>query len=135
MFSGVPLQTVRVARHAPAPYPLTFIGMPTMAGAAFRAQVRDRANGGTIRADLSTTTSASAEGVRLVSNTVDGNGVRTQVIHLQFAEATMEAMPTDAADPGADSRFVIDIEITPAGGTKSVTDLAPFICAAGSTNT
>ena len=52
-------------RFTPFVTPLTITGID-LSGAVFIAQVRDRKNGGTIRADLATVGSIATEGIKLV---------------------------------------------------------------------
>jgi hypothetical protein len=52
-------------RWTPFVRTLTFEGLD-FTGATFKLQVRDRKDGGQLRADLATVGSASAEGVRLI---------------------------------------------------------------------
>lgn len=95
-------------------------------GAQFRLEVRDRRNGGVLRAALDTVTTASAEGVRLVSvETIDG--IPVSKIHARINETTMEAMPLDPADPGADVSIWWGMHITPTGGLKFLAFDGPFI--------
>lgn len=95
-------------------------------GAQFRMEVRDRRNGGVLRAALDTVTSAAAQGVRLVSvETIDG--IPVSKIHARINETTMEAMPTDPADPGTDVSIWWGMHITPAGGLKFLAFDGPFI--------
>lgn len=96
---------------------LDFVGFD-FTGATFAMQVRDRPNGGALRADLSTVTTAAAEGVRLDSvTTVDG--ITTSRVAWRINKATMKAMPL-AADPEADNLIHYDLKISPAGETEYV---------------
>ncbi|KLE32462.1 hypothetical protein [Aurantiacibacter luteus] len=101
--------------------------------ATFAMQVRDSWNGGQIRADLSTVTTAAAEGVRFVGlDTV--NGLPVSEIGIRINETTMEAMSAEAAgiDPDADLSLVYDLHITRAG-LAEVFMRGAFIVQAGST--
>src|SRR3546814_7601005 len=71
-------------RWTPFAYSVAFIGYD-FTGATFKAQVRDRKDGGFVRADMTVT---------LASVTTD-EGVPTSTVDLEIPEATMEAM--DAA--------------------------------------
>ena len=105
-----------------------------LTGAAFAVEVRDRRDGGFVRATLGTVTT-EVQGVRLLGvATVDG--VVVSSIRMRISEATMEAM-TNAADAGllgSDGAAWWDMHITPAGGDKAVALAGPFIIKAGATN-
>jgi hypothetical protein len=102
-------------RYTPFLRTLTFQGID-LTGAVMSAQVRDRKDGGTVRADLDTVLSSSAEGIYLVSaGTVEG--VLTSVITIRINEATMEAFPF-GTEIGDDLDLWWDMHITPSGGTK-----------------
>lgn len=93
-------------------------------GATFRLEVRDRRNGGALRAGLDTVASAAAEGVRIVSvETADGIPVTT--LGIRINETTMEAMPE--GEPGEDVELAWGLHITPSGGTKFQAFDGPFI--------
>ena len=91
--------------------------------ADFLLEVRDRPNGGALRAQLSKVSTAAAEGVRIVSvETVDSLPVTK--LGIRINETTMEAMPE--AEPGEDVTLSWGMHITPAGGTKFLAFEGPF---------
>jgi hypothetical protein len=92
-------------------------------GAAFRLEVRDRRDGGQIRATLNEVGSPTTEGVYLSVATVDGVPVST--LSVRFNEATMEAMPA-APEPGDDAELYWGMHITPSGGVKFMAFDGPF---------
>ncbi len=104
-------------RFTPFVTPLTIAGID-LTGATFMAQVRDRKNGGTLRADLTTVGSIATEGIKLVSTTTLG-GVDYNLLSMRINEETMEAMP-DAPEIGGDLPLVWDMHVTPSGGVKQV---------------
>lgn len=129
-----------------------------LTGATFKMQVRDRRNGGTVRADLATVVSSSAEGVRLVSVTTstvaehveagrltaaeqaslglaDDDDLTISVIGYRINESTMEAMPDgdDGLEADADVPLTWDMHITPSGGLKFVAFAGDFTVKAGAT--
>ncbi len=107
--------------------------------ATFALQVRDRWDGGALRADLVTTVSASAEGVRLIyagtttitahiaagrlsevpAGYVTGDNLLLSQVGVRINETTMEAWPY-APEIGDDRDFYFDLHITPSGGVKDV---------------
>ena len=94
-----------------------------LTGAAFLLEVRDRRDGGALRATLTTQVSA-VEGVYLSSvETVEGVPVST--LQIRFDEATMEAMPLPT-EVGDDLTIVWGMHITPSGGTKFMAFDGPF---------
>lgn len=147
-------------RYVPFIRTMALVGYD-LTGAAFIMQVRDRKDGGTLRADLATVASASAEGVRLVyagSDTVAAHvtaGRLTNAIYeavnsatgakyaaadivavsqigIRINETTMEAMPL--GDPaGSNELLYWDIQITPLGSTKDVYAYGNFAVRAGVT--
>lgn len=87
-----------------------------LTGATFRLEVRDRADGGTLRAGLDTVATSASEGVRIVSvETVDGVPVTT--LGVRINETTMEAMPA-APEAGDDIELHWGMHITPSGELK-----------------
>jgi hypothetical protein len=117
-------------RQTPFVATLTFRGID-LTGAVMKAQVRDRKDGGTVRADLATVATANTEGLRLLSaGTVDG--VLTSVVYVRINEATMEAMPL-GAPAGADLALWWDMHITPSGGVKQKYLFGTFTVRAGVT--
>lgn len=103
-----------------------------LTGATFAMQVRDDWNGGAVRADLATETVAGTEGVRFAGvETVDG--VDTSTLEVVIAEATMEAMPLDAANPDGPLTLVYDLQITRTAGQPEVMMRGTFTVQEGST--
>lgn len=123
-------RNLEAARWAPFKHQVTFEGLD-FTGATFAMQVRDRKDGGVLRANLSTTATAGAEGIRFVSYSGDD----TQ-IEIVIAEVTMEAMATveSTGTIGDDGRAWYDLHITPSGGTKFVAMAGMFKIKAGATN-
>lgn len=96
-----------------------------LTGSVFRLEVRDRRDGGQLRAGLDTVATASAEGVRIAAvDVIDGKPATTLVA--RFNESTMEAMPL-AAEPGDDVTLVWGMHITPVGGLKFMAFDGSFI--------
>lgn len=117
-------------RWTPFVETIDFVGLD-LTGATMKMQVRDRKDGGFVRADLTTVPSNGTEGVSLVS-VVTTAGVPTSRLSIRINEPTMEAMSA-ATEPGEDAQIWWDIHITPAGGVKFVALEGPFIIMAGST--
>lgn len=95
-------------------------------GATFLMQVRllpDNPNSPLIT--LPTVSTASAEGVRIISVVA---GVTT--VGIRINETTMEAMPA-ATSLGDDATFFWDMHVTPAGGVKQRYLAGKFIVRAG----
>jgi hypothetical protein len=109
---------------------LAIIGVDLTA-ADFKLQVRDRKDGGFVRADLSTVTSGSAQGIRLIDVVTTG-GVPTSRLGIRINEITMEAMAV-ATEAGEDGAAWWDLHITPSAGDKFVAASGRFIILAGST--
>ena len=78
-------------------------------GAVCKLQIRDRKNGGVLRADL----------VPTVTVTIEEDLTPTSRIAWTVSEATMEAMPL-AAEVDPDVGLFLDLHITPSGGLKFV---------------
>lgn len=117
-------------RYTPFVATVTFSGID-LTDAVMAMEVRDRPDGGTVRAALATVTLANAQGVRLVSTgTVEG--VATSIVAIRINEATMEAMPT-APEIGDDLTLYWDMHITPDGGVKQVYLRGTFTIRAGVT--
>lgn len=91
-------------------------------GAVAKLQVRDRKNGGTVRADVVPTVSVTTE-----------EGVPTTRVSWAIDEATMEAMPLDSGDPDADVVLFHDLHLTPSGEAKFVPFAGTFTVRAGVT--
>ncbi len=102
-----------------------------LTGATFKLQVRDRKDGGAVRADLATIVVSSAEGVRLIG-VVTASGVTTSQIGFRINESTMESMPA-APELGDDVPLYWDMHITPSGGLKFVAFAGDFTVKAGVT--
>jgi hypothetical protein len=124
-------------------------------GGSFRMQVRDRRDGGATRADLSTVTSGSAEGVRLIyagTATVaahiaaarltqaqadqlglaSGTSLLLSQLGIRINETTMQAMPL-GTEVGDDKVLVHDLLLTPSGGDEDVYARGDFTVRAGVT--
>src|SRR3546814_11744256 len=95
-------------RWTPFAYSVAFIGYD-FTGATFKAQVRDRQDGGFVRADM-TVTPASV--------TTD-EGVPTRTVGLEIPEATMEAMAA-ATEAGDDAIIEWHLHIPQPGGVQFV---------------
>lgn len=121
---------IKAARWTPFKYPIVFEGID-LTGATYALQVRDRKDGGFVRATLGTVTTANTEGVRFVSFT-GGNST----VEIFISEATMEAMDiaADASSVGSDGQAFWDLHITPSGGVKFVALEGTFTVKAGATN-
>lgn len=92
--------------------------------AEFRLEVRDRRDGGDLRAALDTVATASAQGVRVVD--VDSSGaLPVTTLGIRINETVMEAMPA-APEPGDDVTLWWGMHITPDGGTKFLAFDGPF---------
>jgi hypothetical protein len=123
-----------------------------LTGATFALQVRDRKDGGALRADLATVMSSSAEGVLLIyggtatvsahitagriaavpEGMVEGDSLTLTLLGVRINESTMEAM-TPATEVGDDAPAWWDLHVTPSGGLKDVFLQGPFIIRAGVT--
>lgn len=137
-------------RYTPFLRALVFLGID-FTDAVFKLQVRDRKDGGAVRADLATVTSA-AEGVRLLygdtdtianhitagrleevpSGYVSGDSVELSQVTFRINESTMEAMPL-GTEAGDDLEIFWDLHVTPTGGVKEVYLEGPFTVRAGVT--
>src|SRR3546814_13639866 len=109
---------LRIRRHPRSTRTDTLFPYTTL----FRSQVRDRKDGGFVRADMTVT---------LASVTTD-EGVPTSTVDLEIPEATMEAMDA-ATEAGDDAKIWWDLHITPSGGVKFVALEGPFTVKAGVT--
>lgn len=146
-------------RFVPFIRTLAFLGYD-FTGATFAAQVRTRKDGGTLKADLGTVVTASAEGVRLIyggtalisahiaagrltsvpdaTNPATGvayvaaDSVTLSQLGIRINETTMEAMPY-GDDRGEDEVLYWDLHITPSGGTKDKYAGGTFTVRAGVT--
>lgn len=115
MFPTIRSAPLRGARSAALIETIVIDGLD-LTGATFRLEVRDRRDGGALRAALDTVVSLSAEGVRIVS--VDTSGtLPVTTLGIRINETTMEAMP-DAPEPGDDVSLWWGMHITPSGGVK-----------------
>lgn len=92
-------------------------------GADILLEVRDRADGGALRAHLIEVATSSAEGVTRVVTIEDGIPVTT--LGIRINESTMESMPT-ANEPGDDVELRWGMHITPSGGLKFMAFDGPF---------
>ncbi len=92
--------------------------------ATIRIEVRDRRDGGMLRAGLDQVGTLAAEGVKIDVATVLGQPVTT--LRIRINEATMEAMPA-APVPGEDIELSWGMHITPAGELKFMAFDGPFI--------
>lgn len=102
-------------RWEPFVHTIDFEGF-NFTGASFAMQVRDRRDGGFLRADLATVGSVGSEGVTLTGVTTE-DGIPTSHISIRINEATMEAMEV-ATEEGDDGEIWWDLQITPSGGVK-----------------
>lgn len=119
-------------RWTPFVYTIDFVGFDFSTAILLAAQVRDRKDGGTIRANLVAVGTASQEGVRLV-NVIYNNGIPTSTISFRINETTMEAMNV-ALEPGEDGNLWWDFHIDPGGsGLKYVALEGKFKVKAGVT--
>lgn len=123
--------------------------------AAFALQVRDRKDGGAVRADLGTAASAAAEGVRLIFGgtataaahiaagrltqeqadqlgAAAGDNVLLSHLGIRINESTVEAMPF-GTERGDDLPLYWDLHITPSGGIKDKYAGGDFTVRAGVT--
>lgn len=114
MAARVPLN---IDRWTPYESPLIVFKGWDLTGAIFRAQIRLKPDTpGAPLVDLQTVTTASAEGVRLVS-VEDHDGVPWSTVRIRINETTNEALP-DAAEIGEVRELHWDMHITPSGGLK-----------------
>lgn len=141
-------------RSVPFIRTLAIVGF-NLTGASFAMQVRDRKDGGTLRADLGTVASAASEGVRIVYAGTDtvtnhiaagrltaaqaasqgwagGDSKTMTQLGIRINESTMEAMPF-GIEVGDDKLLYWDLQITPSGGIKDVYAAGNFIVRAGVT--
>lgn len=138
-------------RWTPFTRTLQFEGID-LTGATFAMQVRDRKDGGQVRADLDTVATAAAEGVRLIyggtatvaahiaagrieeapEGMADGDSLTLSLIGIRINESTMEAM-TAATEIGDDANAWWDLHVTPSAGLKDLYLHGPFIIRAGVT--
>lgn len=142
-------------RYTPFSESLVFFGFD-FTSASFAMQVRDSWNGGTLRADLATTVSSSAQGVRMAyagtatiadhitagrvsladataAGYISTDSVLLTHLTLRINESTMEAMPLADPDANEDLELVYDLHITPSGSSKAVFVRGTFTVRAGST--
>ncbi|MFS0736924.1 hypothetical protein ABC347_07730 [Sphingomonas sp. 1P06PA] len=110
---------------------LSFEGFD-LTGATLRAQVRLLPDiAGTPLVDLPTVTSASTEGLRLISVATTG-GVTTSIVGIRINETTMEGLPLPD-EIGADALLYWDMHVTPSGGLKQRWLAGTFTVRAGVT--
>lgn len=147
MTDTVPL-ALTAGRYVPFVYDIDMVGLD-LTGATFASEVRDRKNGGNVRATLATVAS-EIEGIRLLEvATADADDVTAYAaegitialgtsitrIRIRIAEATMEAMDLaeDNGTPGEDASAFWDMHITPSGGDKYLAFAGRFYIIAGAT--
>lgn len=120
-------------RFAPHPDYIDFEGFD-WTDATVKMQIRDRKNGGAIRANLSQVTTAAAEGVR-IDEVFENDGIPTTRIAWRINETTMEAMSAQAMglEPDTDVSLFLDLHVTPVGGLKFVPIEGVFTVKAGVT--
>lgn len=94
--------------------------------ATFRMEVRDRRDGGALRAELDTVSTASEQGVRVISVDTSGD-LPVTTLGIRIDETTMEAMPDHPSDPGENYSIWWGMHITPDGGTKFHAFDGPFV--------
>lgn len=123
---------LRGNRYTPLIYTLNFQGVD-LTDAEFEAQVRDRKDGGAVRADLPTVV-IEEEGILLVSAGLVED-VMTSVVEIRIDEATMAAMPYGTEQGLDDAYLWWDLHITPDGGVKQVYLYGVFTVTAGVTYT
>lgn len=88
-------------------------------GATTKMEVRDRKNGGALRATATVTLTVTTT-----------EGVPTTRLAWVIAEATMEAMPVDE---DKEINLFYDFHLTPSGSTKFIPFEGPFVVEAGVT--
>lgn len=113
MFPTVRTAPLRGARSAALIETIVIDGLD-LSGATFRLEVRDRRDGGDLRAALDTVSSASAQGVRVVDVDTSGD-LPVSTLGIRINETTMEAMPA-APEPGDDVTIWWGMHITPDTG-------------------
>ena len=127
-------------RWEPFVHRLIFQGMD-LTGAAFAAEVRDRRDGGFVRASLATVGSAAEQGLSLISVTnedVDFGGtigvvnVPVSIVSMRINEEVMEAMDV-AEEAGEDGVIWWDMQVTPSMLDKYRALEGTFTVKAGST--
>ncbi len=117
--------TITADRYAPHEDYIDVVGYD-FTGATTKMEVRDTPNGGTVRATTDDTVTVDID----VTTT---EGVPTTRFTWVIPEVTMEAMPTDPADPSGPHELSYDMHITPSGGTKFVAWGGKFIVDEGTT--
>ena len=114
MFPTVRTAPLRGARSVALTETIVIDGLD-LTGATFRLEVRDRRNGGQLRAGLDTVASGAAEGVRIVD--VDTSGeLPVTTLGIRINETSMEAMPE--TEPGENQVLWWGMHITPSGSPK-----------------
>jgi hypothetical protein len=97
-----------------------------LTGATFAAEVRDRKDGGFVRASLANVESVGAQGLTLVSvvqedinfgGDVGVLNVPVSTVSMRINEPVVEAMNV-AAEAGEDGAVFWDMQINPVGGVK-----------------
>lgn len=117
-------------RYTPCVRDIIFSGID-LTDAVMTAQVRDRRDGGALRADLDTVLVAGTEGIFLVS-AGEIDGIMTSAVTLQIDKDTMGDMPF-GAEIGDDIDLYWDMHITPDGGVEEVYLYGLFTVRAGVT--
>ena len=121
-------------RYAPHHDDLDLIGFD-WPNAALRMQIRDRKNGGALRADLNQVSTAAAEGVRIDSVTwIDG--VPTTRIAWRINKSTMREMKAELLGlaPDANLPMEMDLHVTPVGGYEFIPIAGTLTVLAGVTD-
>ena len=111
-----------------------FVEGADLTGATFAMQVRDRWNGGQIRADLGTVATAAAQGIRLAGVT-EFDGLTTSEIGIRINQSTMRAMSAQNAglEPDGSLVLVYDLHVERTSGMPEVWMRGTFTVQPGST--
>ena len=112
---------IRTGRYVPHSDYIDVIGYD-FSDATFKMQVRDRPNGGQVRADITPTVSVSIL-----------EGVPVSRVSWSIAENIMESMPVDPIDPSKPVSLYYDLHITPSETSKFVAWRGSFIIEEGVT--
>ena len=121
-------------RYAPHADYIDFEGFD-WTGAVLKMQVRDRENGGAIRADLGQVTTAAAEGVRIDSVTF-AHDVPTTRIAWRINKTTMREMKAELLGPAPDADLTLqyDLHVTPVGELELISIAGTLTVLAGVTD-
>ncbi|MDG6079745.1 hypothetical protein E3U23_11150 [Erythrobacter litoralis] len=118
----VPLHGVRSTSFGPPEGLIVFEGWDYRE-AEFRFEVRDRRDGGRLRAELGKVTSAYVQGVYVAGfETVDGVPITT--VWVRINDFTMHQMPMPT--PGEDTELVWGLHVTPPGEFTFEAIAGPF---------